>query len=108
MFKEMLQDIVDNTQGATGALLMGYDGIALETYVADNVDTNIETVGMEYSVVLTQLIPHLENEGFSDSAAAAALTAMAAFGLASKLIFGRVSEVITARLSFVVTLVIQA
>lgn len=61
-----------------------------------------------YSVVLTQLIPHLENEGFSAAAAAAALTAMAGFGLASKLIFGRLSEALTARLAFVVSLGIQA
>ena len=61
-----------------------------------------------YSVILTQLIPHLENEGFNRGAAAGALTMMAAFGLVGKIIFGFVSESITARLSFVVSLSIQA
>jgi MFS family permease len=61
-----------------------------------------------YAVVLTQLIPHLENEGFSRGTATAALSIMAGFGLASKLIFGRVSEGITARYSFIVSLGIQA
>ncbi|MBI4305619.1 MAG: MFS transporter [Chloroflexi bacterium] len=61
-----------------------------------------------YAVVLSQLIPHLENEGFSSGAAAAALSVMAGFGLASKLIFGRASEGLTARYSFIVSLCIQA
>lgn len=55
MFKEVLQDVVENTRGATAALLMGYDGIALETYVAGDGEATIETVGMEYSVVLSQI-----------------------------------------------------
>lgn len=55
MFKAVLQEVVDNTRGATAGLLMGYDGIPLETYVADGQDTSVETVGMEYSVVLTQI-----------------------------------------------------
>jgi MFS family permease len=61
-----------------------------------------------YSVVLTQLIPHLEHEGFSRGTATAALSVMAGFGFASKLIFGRASEGLTARKSFVVSLGIQA
>lgn len=61
-----------------------------------------------YSVILTQLIPHLENEGLGEGAAAAALTVMAAFGLTSKLLFGRFSETVTARRAFVLSLSIQA
>lgn len=61
-----------------------------------------------YSVILTQLIPHLENEGFNRGAAAGALTLLAAFGLAGKLIFGFASERITARRSFIVSLTVQA
>lgn len=55
MFKEVLQEVVDNTRGATAGMVMGYDGIALETYVAEPGAASIETVGMEYSVVLTQI-----------------------------------------------------
>ena len=61
-----------------------------------------------YSVILTQLIPHLENEGFNRGAAAGALTLLAAFGLAGKLIFGFASERITARRSLIVSLTVQA
>ena len=55
MFKELLQEVVDNTQGATAALVMGYNGIVLESYVGNEHGANIETIGMEYSVVLTQI-----------------------------------------------------
>ncbi|NQW17147.1 MAG: MFS transporter [Chloroflexi bacterium] len=61
-----------------------------------------------YSVILSQMIPHLTSEGFSDGAAAAALTVTAAFGLSSKIIFGLLSEKITALLAFVLSLAIQA
>jgi MFS family permease len=61
-----------------------------------------------YSVVLTQLIPHLESEGFNRGAAAGALTAIASVGLIGKFVFGFVSERISARPSFIITLAIQA
>ena len=54
MFAEILQKVVDNVDGGLGAVLMGLDGIAVETYTrqADRVDIN--TVGMEFSFILTQ------------------------------------------------------
>ena len=55
MYQDVLQEVVENTRGATAGLLMGYDGIALETYVSGDAATSIETVGMEYSVVLSQI-----------------------------------------------------
>ena len=57
--------------------------------------------------VATQLIPHLQQVGFSFSEAAAGLTILAFFGMASKIVFGRVSETITARWAYVVVVVIQ-
>ena len=61
-----------------------------------------------YSAVLTQLIPHMEAEGFSKGEAAAGISIVAAFGIASKLVFGRLSETITARWATVISLAIQA
>lgn len=54
MFAEILKKVVDNVDGGLGAVLMGLDGIAVETYTrqADRVDIN--TVGMEFSFILTQ------------------------------------------------------
>jgi sugar phosphate permease len=61
-----------------------------------------------YTAVLTQLIPHLETEGFSKNEAAAGLSIVAACGIISKLAFGRLSETITARWSAVLSLTIQS
>lgn len=55
MFAETLQKVVDNVEGGLGAVIMGLDGIPVETYTrqADRVDIN--TVGMEFSFILTQV-----------------------------------------------------
>lgn len=50
MFKQALQDVVDNVEGGLGALLMGFDGIAVDSYAPEGFD--VETLGMEFSVVL--------------------------------------------------------
>lgn len=54
MFKELLQEVVDGTEGAVAGLVMGFDGIAVETYTAND-EVPTETIGMEYSVVLGQV-----------------------------------------------------
>ena len=61
-----------------------------------------------YQGILTQIVPHLENEGFSTAAAAAALTLVAAMGIGSKLSFGRLSESISARRAAVISVAFQA
>lgn len=50
MFKQTLRDVVDNVEGGLGALLMGFDGIAVDKYAPEGYD--VETLGMEFSVVL--------------------------------------------------------
>jgi MFS family permease len=57
--------------------------------------------------VTSQLIPHLEQEGFSAVTAASALSLLAFFAMTSKIIFGRLSETITAIYSYVVIIAIQ-
>ena len=57
--------------------------------------------------VVSQLVPHLEQVGFTGAAITGALVLLAFFGMSSKLIFGRLSETITARLAFVVVMVLQ-
>ncbi|MEM8606254.1 MAG: hypothetical protein AAGF92_04075 [Myxococcota bacterium] len=52
MFKEILQDIVERTDGGIAGLLMASDGIAIDQYAAGDGPFDIESVGMEYSVVL--------------------------------------------------------
>lgn len=50
MFKNALQEVVEKVEGCMAALLMGFDGIAVEQYSPAGYD--IETLGMEFSVVL--------------------------------------------------------
>ena len=55
MFAETLRKVVDNVDGALAAVIMGLDGIPVDTYVrqADRVDVN--TVGMEFSFIISQI-----------------------------------------------------
>jgi len=55
MFREVLREVVESTEGGVAGLLMGYDGIPVEQYVKDDVELNVESIGMEYSVILTQI-----------------------------------------------------
>lgn len=55
MFREVLAEVVDRTEGGIAALVMGMDGIAVEQYRKDDVPFEVETMGMEYSVVLRDI-----------------------------------------------------
>jgi predicted regulator of Ras-like GTPase activity (Roadblock/LC7/MglB family) len=55
MFKDVLRDLVERTDGAIASLLMGFDGITVDSYSRDPDALNVETVGSEYSVVLGQI-----------------------------------------------------
>ena len=57
--------------------------------------------------VVSQMVPHLRQVGFSLAAASGAMMLLAFFAMSSKLIFGRLSETITARLAFVVIMILQ-
>ncbi len=53
MFKEILQEVVDNTDGGVAGLIMGFDGIAVDQYVStEQSPVDVATVGMEFSVIL--------------------------------------------------------
>jgi predicted regulator of Ras-like GTPase activity (Roadblock/LC7/MglB family) len=52
MFKDTLKDIVDRTEGGIAGLLMDSSGITLESYARDDAELDINTVGIEFSVVL--------------------------------------------------------
>jgi len=52
MFKEALQDMVDKTDGGIAGLLMDSSGIALESYSRDDAPFDINTIGIEFSVVI--------------------------------------------------------
>ncbi len=52
MFKDALRDLVEGTDGGLAGLLMDSSGIALETYAKDDAPFDINTVGVEFSVVI--------------------------------------------------------
>jgi predicted regulator of Ras-like GTPase activity (Roadblock/LC7/MglB family) len=55
MFREILREVVENTDGGVAGLLMGFDGIPVDQYVRDDASLDVETVGMEYSVILKSI-----------------------------------------------------
>lgn len=61
-----------------------------------------------YQGVLTQLVPHLTNEGFQRGHAVAAQSVIAAVGIGSKLFFGGLTERINARKATAICVSLQA
>lgn len=55
MFKDVLKSVVDGTEGGVAGLLMGFDGIPVDNYVRDEAAMDVETIGMEYSVILKDI-----------------------------------------------------
>lgn len=52
MFKEALRDLVEGTEGGLAGLLMDSSGIAVETYAKSDSPFDINTIGIEFSVVI--------------------------------------------------------
>lgn len=57
MFKDILKEAVHRTEGGLAALVMGFDGIAVDSYVREDspLSVEVETIGMEYSVILKEI-----------------------------------------------------
>jgi predicted regulator of Ras-like GTPase activity (Roadblock/LC7/MglB family) len=55
LFAETLKKVVDNVDGGIAAVIMGLDGIPVETYVRQNDRVDVNTVAMEFSFILTQV-----------------------------------------------------
>jgi predicted regulator of Ras-like GTPase activity (Roadblock/LC7/MglB family) len=55
MFQESLKHMVADTEGGVAGLLMGFDGIAVDSYSVPDGGVDITTVGMEFSFILTQV-----------------------------------------------------
>jgi predicted regulator of Ras-like GTPase activity (Roadblock/LC7/MglB family) len=53
MFKEMLDSIIERTEGSLGALIMGTDGIAVEKVLgAEAQDANLDIAAAEFTSVV--------------------------------------------------------
>src|SRR4051794_33137294 len=55
MFRENLQKIVDRLDGAVAGILMGFDGISVDSYERTPGGPDIQTVGMELAHVISQV-----------------------------------------------------
>lgn len=55
MFTTHLQKIVDNCDGAVASVVMGFDGIAVDSVSTREDLFDMQTVSMEFSFVLTQV-----------------------------------------------------
>ena len=56
MLNETLEKIVSETPGAVGAILMGFDGIAVMQHLADGAEMeDVESIAMEFSFRFIEL-----------------------------------------------------
>jgi predicted regulator of Ras-like GTPase activity (Roadblock/LC7/MglB family) len=56
MFQEWLKRLVSETEGGIAGVLMGFDGIAVDSYTAPNAaGPDVNNVGMEFGFILTQV-----------------------------------------------------
>ena len=56
MFADTLKKVVDSVDGGLGAIIMGLDGIAVETYTRQPDRVDLTTVAMEFSYILGQAV----------------------------------------------------
>lgn len=55
MFSDILEGIVENVGGGVGAVLMGYDGIAIEQYFKPCEGVDLQLIAVEYANVLKEI-----------------------------------------------------
>jgi predicted regulator of Ras-like GTPase activity (Roadblock/LC7/MglB family) len=55
MFTEILRRIVEETGEAVGAVLMGYDGIAIDQFFNPEKSIDLQMIAVEYANVLKQI-----------------------------------------------------
>ncbi|MDD2319575.1 MAG: roadblock/LC7 domain-containing protein [Geobacteraceae bacterium] len=53
--KNVLQEMVESVDGALGAIVMGYDGIALDEYVKESSPLDLQVLSVEYATVLKEI-----------------------------------------------------
>jgi predicted regulator of Ras-like GTPase activity (Roadblock/LC7/MglB family) len=52
MFKEVLKDLVEKSEGGIAGIIMDAEGIALDSYSKPDAAIDINTVAVEYGVIL--------------------------------------------------------
>jgi predicted regulator of Ras-like GTPase activity (Roadblock/LC7/MglB family) len=55
LFSEILKKVVDSVDGGIGGVVMGLDGIPVDSYMRQAERLDINTIGMEFSFILGQV-----------------------------------------------------
>jgi predicted regulator of Ras-like GTPase activity (Roadblock/LC7/MglB family) len=55
MFNDILQNIVEGVGGGVGAVIMGYDGIAVDQYFIPHEEMDMQLVAVEYANILKDI-----------------------------------------------------
>jgi len=55
MFREVLKDIVEKVEGSVGALVMGLDGISIDSYTREDKAIDIQPVGIEITTIVKEI-----------------------------------------------------
>ncbi len=96
-------------EGRTSMALIGLTvQQAIRTRAFYTIAMGLVAATFTFSTALTQLVPHLENEGYSLTQASLILSLTAVFGMAGKIIFGYMAERIPVRYTVIISLVGQA
>lgn len=54
-FKGKIKEIVEESGGGLGGVIMGYDGIAIDEYVREGAGLDVQTMTIEYASVLKEV-----------------------------------------------------
>lgn len=57
MFRDTIKKLVDRLEGGVGAVLMGFDGITVDSYAREGFEgiADIQTIGLEFAHLLGQV-----------------------------------------------------
>jgi predicted regulator of Ras-like GTPase activity (Roadblock/LC7/MglB family) len=55
IFREILEEVVENAGGGVAGVIMGMDGIAIDEYLARGANVDVQAVGIEYSKTLQEV-----------------------------------------------------
>ena len=57
MFRDTIKKLVDRLEGGVGGVLMGFDGITVDSYAREGIEgiPDIQTIGLEFAHLLAQV-----------------------------------------------------
>ncbi|RNC69852.1 MAG: roadblock/LC7 domain-containing protein [Desulfuromonadales bacterium] len=59
-FRETLKGIVESVEGGLGAVIMGYDGIAIDEYIRNDETMDLHLMAVEYATIMKEVCRTVE------------------------------------------------